>query len=205
MRTLAGDLVVGTTSLPSDGALAFAAAGGIAALLMVLVRYRFSTQAAAVFLATVLLVALSPLVTQGLGIDPALFVGGFLVVFTLGGLADYLYRSITGKDTGVAAFRAVAADWISRIRDRRRTLRRRLEDILGRKTFIAVLVGMPLSEFVKATVVQVLAADPIQWNLAWAHFAMVLFGLVVGIYWERVKAAAEDAGDQAEEMVDSDG
>lgn len=196
---------MGATVLPGEESLAFAAVGGVAALLMVLVRYRFSTRAAAIFLATVLLVALSPLVTQGLGIDPAFFVGGFLVVFTLGGIADYLYRAITGKDTGVAAFRAVAADWISRLRDRRRKLRRRLEDILDRKTIIAVLVGMPLSEFVKATVVQVFAADPIQWNLAWAHLVLVLFGLAVGIYWERVKAAAKDAGEQAEEMVENDG
>lgn len=194
--------VVGATIPAVSDSLAFAAAGGVVALLMVLVRYRFSTRAAAFFLATVLLFALSPLVTRGLGIDPMFFVAGFLVVFTLGGLADYLYRSITGEDTGVAAFRAVAADWISRLRDRRRTVRRRLEDILDRKTIIAVLVGMPLSEFVKATVVQMFAADPIQWNLAWAHLVLVLFGLAVGVHWERIKATAKNAGDQAEEMVD---
>lgn len=191
-------LVAFSTGDPST----FVAAGAIAALVALLVRYLYSTRAATFFLAAVVLAALSPLALRVLSVDPWYFLGGFLLVVAIGVGVDYLFRVVTGEDTGVAAFRHVTADWIDRLRDRRRSVRQRLEAILDRKTVIAVLVGMPLSEFVKVTVVRAFAADPIQWNLAWAHLTLVLFGLAIGVHWERIKEAAGDAGDQAEEMMD---
>lgn len=191
-------------ALPSGDPLTFAVAGGVAAIVTIAVRYGYSTRFAAFFIATVMLFALSPLTTTVLGVDPRYFLGGFLSTVTVGGTGDYVYQAITGKDTGVQAFRTVTGDWIDLLRDRRRTVRRRLEDILDRKTIIAVLVGMPLTEFVKVTVVQVLGADPIQWNLAWAHLVLMLFGLAIGVHWERIKRAAGDAGDQAEEMMNGE-
>lgn len=191
-------------TIPSGDLPRFAAAGAVFAIVTILVRYWYSTRASAFFLATVVLVVLSPLVTRILSVDPWYFLAGFHVVLVVGVVSDYGYRMVTGEDTGVAAFRAVTADWIDRLRDRRRTVRRRLEDILDRKTIIAVLVGMPLSEFVKATVVRAFATKPVRWDLAWAHLVLVLFGLAIGIHWDRIKEAAHDAGEQAEEMVNDE-
>lgn len=179
--------------------------GTLAAIAAIGVRYRYSTKDAAFYLATVMLLALSPLTTRVLSVHPWYFLGGFLLVQTTGLAVDYLYTAITGETTGVAAFRAVAARWIGRLRDRRRKVRRRLEAILDRKTIIAVLVGMPLSELVKVTVIQMFAAAPIKWHLAWAHMALVIFGLGIGIHWEQIKEAAHDAGEQAEKIVDDEG
>lgn len=175
--------------------------GALASIGALAIRYRYSTEYAAFAVGTVALVAVSPLSTRVLAIHPWFLLGGFLAVQGVGLCADYLYSVVTGKPTGVEAFRTVAASWIDRLRDRRRSVRRRLEAILDRKTVIAVLVGMPLSEFVKVTIVRALAADPVQWRLAWAHLALVIFGLAIGVHWERIKAAAGEAGDQAEEVV----
>lgn len=176
--------------------------GMVAAVATAVVRYRYSTEHALISLGLAGLAGVSPLAERLITLHPVYFVGGFATGLGGGLVADYLYTVVTGESTGVAAFRDVAADWIDRLRDRRRSLRRRLESILDRKTIIAVLVGMPLSEFVKVTVVQLFAADPIQWRLAWAHLTLMLFGLAVGVHWEHIKSAASDAGEQAEELVD---
>lgn len=207
MGVLIGLALDGIVNLPSWSPLTVGETlsvllGTLAALAALVVRYRYSTRSAAFYLSGVMLMALSPLATRVLSVHPWYFLGGFLVVQTTGLAVDYLYTAITGETTGVAAFRAVAAKWIDRLRDRRRKVRRRLEAILDRKTIIAVLVGMPLSEFVKVTVIQMFAAAPIKWHLAWAHMALVIFGLGIGIHWEQIKEAAHDAGEQAEEMVD---
>lgn len=176
--------------------------GTTAAAVTAGIRYRYSTEHAVFFLAAVVLGILSPLANRIARIEPWYVLGSFTVGFGVGVLADYLYVVITGESTGVKAFRTVAASWLSALRDRRRRMRRRLESILDRKTVIAVIVGMPLSEFVKVTVVRVFAARPIDWQLAWAHLTLVIFGLAIGVHWSRIKSAAGELGDQAEEVVD---
>lgn len=207
MDALVGLSLAGNAALPSGLALTAAQRlsvllGTVAALAAVGVRYRYSTAHATYYLTTVVLLALSPLSVGVLSVRPGYFLGGFLVVQAGSLLADSVYTGVTGETTGVAAFRTVAAGWFDRLRDRRRSVRRRLEGILDRKTVIAVLVGMPLSEFVKVTVVQLFAAEPVKWRLAWAHLVLVLFGLAVGVHWERIKDAARDAGEQAEAVVE---
>lgn len=176
--------------------------GAITALVTPGIRYRHSTEHALFYILTITILAVSPYTTRVLGLRPSFFLGGFAVAQTLAVAADYAYRVATGNSTGVDAFRTVTAEWISRLRDRRRTIRRRIEAILDRKTIIAVLVGMPLSELMKVTGLQFLAAEPIQWHLAWANLALVLLGLVVGVHWTHLKDAAETAGDTAEDIVD---
>jgi hypothetical protein len=178
--------------------------GGIAALVTPGVRYRYSTEYALFYIFTIVILGFSPFATRVFGLEQLYFIGGFAVGQTLTVLVDYSYWVITGESTGVAAFRDVASTWISRLRDRRRRVRRRIEEILDRKTIIAVLVGMPLSEFVKVTALQFLAAEPIQWHLAWANLALILVGLMVGVHWKHVKEAAESAGESAEEIVDGE-
>jgi hypothetical protein len=174
----------------------------LAALVTPGIRYRYSTEHALFYILTVVILAVSPFTTRVFGLQPWFFLGGFTIAQVVAVVVDYLYRVVSGESTGVDAFRTVAGDWISRLRDRRRKVRRRIEAILDRKTVIAVLVGMPLSELMKVTGLQFLAAEPIQWHLAWANLALVLTGLVIGIHWKHVKEAAESAGDTAEGIVD---
>lgn len=176
--------------------------GTIAATATAWIRYRFSTEHATFFLAAVVLGIVSPLANRIAALEPRYLLVSFLLGFVVGLLADYLYFVVTGESTGVKAFRTVALTWLRYLRDRRRNVRRRLETILDRKTVIAVLVGMPLSEFVKVTVVNAFAAQPIDWSLAWAHLTLVIFGLAVGVHWERIKRAADEFGDQAEQIVE---
>lgn len=187
--------VVGTVSL---------VLGSVAGLVGLGVRYRYATQDAAFYLVAVILLVLSPLAGQLFPGRQALLLGGVLIALGVGSVIDYCYTVVTGKETGAEAFRVVAHSWIERFRDRRRSVRRRVEEILDRKAIIAVLVGMPLSEFIKVTVVRLFAVEPIQWNLAWAHLTLALVGLGIGIHWKHVKEVAQDAGDQAEELVDGD-
>ena len=63
---------------------------------------------------------------------------------------------------------------------------------------------MPLSEFVKVTGLQFLAAEPVHWHLAWANLALVLIGLLIGVHRQHVKEAAESAGETAEGLVDGE-
>lgn len=178
--------------------------GSLAGLTGIGVRYRYSTGDAAFYLAAVTLLALSPLSARLLAEGRWYLLGGVALVLVAGYVIDYLYTVITGKETGAEAFRVVAHSWISQFRDRRRRVRQRLETILDRKAIIAVLVGMPLSEFMKVTVVRLFAAEPIQWNLAWAHLTLIIVGLGIGIHWKHVKEVAHEAGEQAEEMMETE-
>ncbi len=202
---LAGSLLAqaGVSPETNAGSLSILV-GGLAALVTPGIRYRHSTGHALFYIFTVMVLALSPFTTRVFGLGPWYLLGGFAIGQTLAIVGDYSYRVVTGESTGVEAFRDVASAWISRFRDRRRTIRRRIEAILDRKTIIAVLVGMPLSEFVKVTGLQILAAEPVQWHLAWANLALVLVGLLVGVHWKHVKEAAESAGDTAEDLVDGE-
>lgn len=178
--------------------------GIVLAVVSLGVRYRYSTGHALFYIVSTIILAVSPLATRLGGIDVWFFAGGFALGQTIAIGLDYSYRVVVGDPTGAAAFRTVTAQWLDRLRDRRRTIRRRIEAILDRKTIIAVLVGMPLSELMKATGVRFLAAEPIQWHLAWAHVVLVLVGLTIGIHWQHVKDAAESAGDTAEDIVNGD-
>lgn len=101
--------------------------------------------------------------------------------------------------------RQAAASGIQRVRDRRRRVRNRLEDIFGRKTFTAVVVGGAMAKLIETGVVPVL--DPgsaAELGRVFAWFVVFTAAVLVSVYWEHLAAAAAEAADTAEETVDPD-
>lgn len=92
---------------------------------------------------------------------------------------------------------------IERLRDGRRTTRRRLEDIFDRKTFTSVAVVGAMGKLIETSVVPFLDATstvPVGRFLSWT--AVFGVSLVASIYWERVTETAETIGDAAEDATD---
>lgn len=88
----------------------------------------------------------------------------------------------------------VVQEAISRVRDRRRRFRQRLEDIFDRQTFVTLLFLGPAGKALEMFLLGDLSAA--------ARFAAVaLLGLAAGVYWHRLAAAAESAGDAIEEAT----
>jgi hypothetical protein len=96
-----------------------------------------------------------------------------------------------------------AARGVSRVRDRRRRIRKRLEDIFNRKTFTSVIVAGAGGKLVETTVVPFIdptAGVPLGRVLAWT----VVFALavVMSVHWERLARAAGGVADAAEDLTD---
>lgn len=105
----------------------------------------------------------------------------------------------------------LVAGGVSRVRDRRRRVRRRLEDIFNRETFTSVAVVGAMGKLIETSVVPFidpLAAVSVGRAGAWL---VVFFGaLAASVYWERLARAAEATADAAENVAeavegDSDG
>ncbi len=99
--------------------------------------------------------------------------------------------------------KATAHRWVERLRDRRRTTRRRLEEIFDRQTFTSVAVVGALGKLLENSVVPFLdwsTAVPINRLVVWSVVLSV--SLVVSVRWEHVADAAENVGDAVEETTE---
>lgn len=90
---------------------------------------------------------------------------------------------------------------IERLRDRRRTTRRRLEDIFDRKTFNSIAVVGAMGKLIEKGVIPTLTSKrwPLQEFVAWVIVLTV--ALIISIRWDHVTQTAETVGDVAEQST----
>jgi len=98
--------------------------------------------------------------------------------------------------------REYAKEAASRVRDRRRKERQRLEEIFDRKTFVSLLVLGTASKVIERLLVPIIAAEPVEWNIAGAYVFMFVFSTGVAVYWAELSDSASDAMDAASEAVE---
>jgi hypothetical protein len=99
--------------------------------------------------------------------------------------------------------RQAVASGVKRVRDRRRRVRQRLEDIFGRETFTSVAVIGAMGKLIETSVVPFLdttSTVPVARARAWLF--VFVAAMVVSLYWERLARAAASAADAAEEAAD---
>jgi len=110
------------------------------------------------------------------------------------------------SDGPVVRVKSTAHEWVNRLRDRRRTTRRRLEDIFDRQTFTSIAVVGALGKLLETSLIPFLdwsAAVPVERLVAWT--VVFAASLVVSVRWEKVANTAEEVGDTVEESTDPDG
>lgn len=107
--------------------------------------------------------------------------------------------------TLLSRLRTLLAEALSRLRDRRRRERQRLEEIFDRQTFVSLLVLGTASKVIERLAIPLIAGEPVEWNIAAAYVFMFLFSTVVAVYWTHVSEAASDAADAVEDAVSGDG
>lgn len=94
---------------------------------------------------------------------------------------------------------------INRLRDRRRTTRRRLEKIFGRKTFTSVAVLGAMGKLIETTIVPFLdPSSAVELGRVSAWVSVFIVAILVSVYWERVADTAENVAEAAEETTDPD-
>lgn len=109
----------------------------------------------------------------------------------------------TRRERAVEACKRGAKNGISAVRDRRRRVRRRLEEMFNRKVMTSVLVGGAMSKMVERGFVRFLAPDrAVDIVLFGAWTASFVLFVLVSIYWERLAKAASEAADAAEEAAE---
>jgi len=99
--------------------------------------------------------------------------------------------------------KAVVHEWVERLRDGRRTTRRRLEEIFDRQTFTSVAVVGALGKLLENSIVPFLdwsTAVPLNRMVVWT--VVLTVSLVVSVRWEHVADAAETVGDTVEESTE---
>lgn len=99
--------------------------------------------------------------------------------------------------------REYAEEAASRLRDRRRKERQRLEDIFDRKTFVSLLVLGTASKVIERLFVPIIAREPVEWNIAGAYVFMFLASTWAAVYWKELAESAGDAVDAASDAVES--
>lgn len=95
-----------------------------------------------------------------------------------------------------------AGEALSRVRDRRRRVRQRLEDIFNRKTFTSVAVMGAMGKLIEVTVVPFL--DPtsgVSGGRAGAWLVVFVCAVAASVYWEHLSRAAQAAADAAEDAT----
>lgn len=94
---------------------------------------------------------------------------------------------------------------IERLRDRRRTTRRRLEDVFDRKTFNSIAVVGAMGKLIEKGVIPTLTSKrwPLQEFVAWV--VVLTVALIVSVRWDRVTETAEAVGDVAEQSTEPNG
>lgn len=97
-------------------------------------------------------------------------------------------------------------DCVKAARDRRRRVRKRLEEIFGRKQFMGVVVAGSMGKCVETGLVPFLdptASVPLGRLFSW----IIVFSasVLVAVRWEHLANYAEAAGEAVEEAVDTEG
>lgn len=92
---------------------------------------------------------------------------------------------------------------LTRVRDRRRRVRQRLEDIFNRRTFTSVAVVGAMGKLIEVSAVPFLdPSSAVSLGRVFAWSCVFAVSVVVSVYWERLARAAEKAADAAEEAAE---
>lgn len=101
--------------------------------------------------------------------------------------------------------RTAATDAVSRVRDRRRKERQRLEEMFGRKTVVSVGFMGGASKVVETAIIPLLSRNPFHADVAAAWVLWTVTTLGAAVYWRELSEKASEAADSVEDAVDGDG
>jgi len=96
-----------------------------------------------------------------------------------------------------------ANDTITKYRDRRRTARQNIEEILDRKTAVSLLILGPAGKIMETFGVPIFMAHaPVINSVSAAWAAFLVIGVAIGVWWHRLAKAVESAADTVEEATE---